>query len=247
MVARMHLCPNGLLVWLRGGGASYHIESDMGTAVLVSVHLDGYTDSAKATYTSMAYNAETVRTSILSKEISHPYPVGSIYISIKETSPASIYGGSWTKIKDKFLYATSTAGDAGKPGGSATVSFTPEGTIAGTVAGHSLTIKELAEHSHVQKVTGDSKNHHIAVSSSNSYSTVAYSKDGTRTTGYTVSDGIARYNQDAYGGTRYPIGTETTGTGAAHSHGFSGTFTGKAKDISINPAHYTVHAWVRTA
>ena len=31
------------------------------------------------------------------------YPVGSIYISAASTSPADMFGGTWEKIKDRFL------------------------------------------------------------------------------------------------------------------------------------------------
>lgn len=239
MVTRMHLCPNGLLVWLRGGGASYHIESDMGTAVLVSVHLDGYTDSAKVNYTSMAYDATTAQNSILTKEISHPYPVGSIYISIKETSPASIYGGSWTKIKDKFLYATSATGDAGKNGGSATSSYKPEGTIAGTIGGTAISVDQMPSHAHHQSQTGqDKKINEMSTSEASG----SYWPD--RSGGWGA--GVRSYHQDAWGD-GWLVTTGYRGGGQTHTHTFSGTFTGTEKSISINPAHYTVHAWVRTA
>ena len=37
---------------------------------------------------------------------SDAYPVGSIYMSYSSTSPASIFGGKWTQIKDRFLVGT---------------------------------------------------------------------------------------------------------------------------------------------
>lgn len=33
------------------------------------------------------------------------YPVGALYISTKSTSPATLLGGTWTQIKDRFLVA----------------------------------------------------------------------------------------------------------------------------------------------
>ena len=37
------------------------------------------------------------------------YPVGSIYMSTNSTSPQTLFGGSWTKIEGRFLWATGNA------------------------------------------------------------------------------------------------------------------------------------------
>lgn len=66
------------------------------------------------------------------------FPVGAIYISTKATSPASIFGGTWEQILDKFLLAAGAEYKAGATGGSAT---------------HTLTIEEMPSHSH-DLVTG---------------------------------------------------------------------------------------------
>lgn len=44
------------------------------------------------------------------------YPVGSIYMSVYSTSPASLFGGTWEQINDKFLFSTGKY-SAGSTGG----------------------------------------------------------------------------------------------------------------------------------
>ena len=44
------------------------------------------------------------------------YPVGAIYQSMSTTSPASLFGGSWEKIENSFLYGSGTK-SVGNTGG----------------------------------------------------------------------------------------------------------------------------------
>lgn len=55
-----------------------------------------------------------------------------VWISPDPTSPASIFGGTWTQIKDRFILAAGDTYAAGSTGGE---------------AAHTLTIPELAAHS----------------------------------------------------------------------------------------------------
>ena len=61
------------------------------------------------------------------------YRVGDIYITTNSASPASIFGGTWEQIKDRFLLAAGTSYTAGSTGGEAT---------------HKLTIAEMPRHAH---------------------------------------------------------------------------------------------------
>lgn len=36
------------------------------------------------------------------------YPIGSIYMSVNNTSPATLFGGTWQKIEGRFLLASGT-------------------------------------------------------------------------------------------------------------------------------------------
>lgn len=47
------------------------------------------------------------------------FPVGAIYMSVNDTNPASFLGGTWERIKDRFLLSAGDSYDAGSEGGSA--------------------------------------------------------------------------------------------------------------------------------
>ena len=52
------------------------------------------------------------------------YPVGSIYMSVNNVSPSTLFGGTWEKIQDKFLLASGTNYSNGATGGEATHQLT---------------------------------------------------------------------------------------------------------------------------
>lgn len=47
------------------------------------------------------------------------YPIGSIYMSMNNTNPSVIFGGTWEQIQDTFLLAASDAYEVGSTGGEA--------------------------------------------------------------------------------------------------------------------------------
>lgn len=61
------------------------------------------------------------------------YPVGAIYASADSTSPASLFGGTWEQLKDRFLLGAGDTYVAGTTGGEAT---------------HKLTVAEMPNHAH---------------------------------------------------------------------------------------------------
>lgn len=61
------------------------------------------------------------------------YPVGSIYLSVNTVDPSSIFGGTWERLKDRFLLGGGDTYMVGNTGGEAT---------------HTLTLDEMPLHSH---------------------------------------------------------------------------------------------------
>lgn len=62
------------------------------------------------------------------------YPVGSVYIAFNDTNPSMLFGGTWERIKNTFLWAVGSDGqDLGFRGGEAT---------------HTLTANEIPHHEH---------------------------------------------------------------------------------------------------
>lgn len=54
------------------------------------------------------------------------YPVGCIYQSASSTSPASFLGGTWERIKDRFILAAGDTYAARSTGGEANVTLSPK-------------------------------------------------------------------------------------------------------------------------
>ena len=51
------------------------------------------------------------------------YPVGSIYLSVNSTNPATLFGGTWVQLKDRFLLGAGSSYTNGSTGGAATVTL----------------------------------------------------------------------------------------------------------------------------
>ncbi|MGB9979361.1 phage baseplate protein [Methanobacterium sp.] len=65
-------------------------------------------------------NADMVDSKHLSDIIDMIYPVGAVYISAVNTNPATLFGGTWVQIKDKFLLSAGDTHSAGSTGGEET-------------------------------------------------------------------------------------------------------------------------------
>lgn len=81
-------------------------------------------------------NAVSLSDRITALENKNIFPVGSIYMSVNSTSPATLFGGTWVRIQNTFLLAAGSTYAAGTTGGEAT---------------HTLTTDEMPSHTHSLK------------------------------------------------------------------------------------------------
>ncbi len=177
------------------------------------------------------------------------FPIGSIYMSVNEVNPSTIFGGTWQQIKDRFILASGDTYANGATGGSATNTLTAAQlpshshsyTAPSSVGGHALTVNEMPSHGH--SVTGSTSQVVTDVPT-----VQLNSPEGTAGSYINYVDEITpTKTQVSVSGT-----AGNTGGGAEHSHALntsSGTTgaTGSGAAINNMPPYLAVNVWVRTA
>lgn len=103
------------------------------------------------------------------------YPVGAYYFSSSPTSPASLFGGTWTAITGRFLYMNA-------------------GTATGGSNTHTLTVGQMPSHSHTGNCYGYRNGSQYGWLSTQSGSNIAYNEI---TVGY-AGGGESHNNMPAY-------------------------------------------------
>ena len=119
------------------------------------------------------------------------YHVGAVYISADPTSPASLFGGTWEQLKDRFLLGAGDTYTAGDTGGSAT---------------HTLTVDEMPSHTH--EVWGWKR---AAAKGSSAAATVANNGDG-------AAVAYNRYESDQMTGTEGGCTSPVVERGGGQAH-----------------------------
>lgn len=89
------------------------------------------------------------------------YPVGAVYISFNSTSPSSLFGGTWQRLKDTFLLANGDSYAANTTGGSATKSISVNNLPA-----HNHSVNSAGAHTHTATTANNGAHNHTASSAS---------------------------------------------------------------------------------
>lgn len=143
------------------------------------------------------------------------YPVGSVYISVNSTSPATLFGGTWVEIQDRFLLGRSSGHTAGSTGGESEVA---------------LTATNMPSHTHTTGSAGGHTPEGTIASASHSHGTIT---SGSESRGHTHGRG----DMNITGSLRVPPSNyHSEGSGA-----FYGNVVMEAQIHDANPAYGYIH------
>lgn len=114
--------------------------------------LESGLDSTQTNVTTLNQALSLLNTTKLAKSevLNTIFPVGSLYLSVSSTSPASLFGGTWERLGGRFLLGADDAYPAGSTGGEAAVTL--EKDQLPTVEG-SLDFRALSSDANI--VSGD--------------------------------------------------------------------------------------------
>lgn len=157
------------------------------------------------------------------------YPVGSIYMSVNSTNPGTLFGGTWEKLKDRFLLGAGDTYSLGATGGE---------------ANHTLTTDEMPSHSHSASTSSNGSHTHSV------YSTDTWSNNAVGLYHQTKAAGFGGVDQ--WGGSEWYSTTQSHGeqmllNNGSHTHTVTVDSAGGGNAHNNMPPYLVVNIWKRTA
>ena len=185
---------------------------------------------------------ENANVTIQQVNILQAYPVGSIYMSVVETNPAELFGGTWEAMPGRVLIG-------------AGVSDFDINYVAGTTGGsrsRTLTSSNIPKHTHTVEIkeTAATHNHRNGVYDEGPEG------NGPLSTNYgaikmypTATQHVMAADSSSFGTNTQLYMGYTSATSAVHTHDVTVGYYGAKNptEISVMQPYLVVYMWKRTA
>lgn len=185
-----------------------YIKTSNASSISIAVAMDTYVTK------SMLDAAET-------KALDLAHPIGSVYLQVGGTDPATAFGGTWKKIEGSYLLASGSYDgvtlSAGKTVGEAR---------------HTITGNEMPKHQHEGETDVNGIHHHGTW--------------GEAYDGWMFGNYAGKGHQGSNGGQDWDNYLYNTSADGAHSHHFTTGDAGGGGSMRVMPLATVVDAWYRT-
>ena len=167
------------------------------------------------------------------------YPVGAYYMSSDSTSPAVLFGGTWTQIQNRFIYAAGSGYSVNSTGGSATKTL-----VTDNIPSHTHSCGAAGNHTHTRGTMNITGNFGGTDVQSDYYGNGAFainSWGNWRDEGGKYQSGYGR--NMSFDASRNWSGATSSNGSHAHTIGS----TGKGTAFDVMPPYIVAYVWRRTA
>lgn len=165
------------------------------------------------------------------------YPVGSIYMSVIESNPATLFGGTWERIEGQFLIGCNSTYPNGTSGGAANTTLATANLPGHTHSFSATSGNQSANHTHSVGAHSHGLNSHTHSVGAHSHGLNGHTHSIPALSGTAASNGAHTHQcykswgfKVGTGGLNYVMGTiddgfsgsgNWTGSSGAHTHSVS--------------------------
>lgn len=176
------------------------------------------------------------------------YPIGSVYMTFDgQADPATMFGGSWAKIEDRFLLGASSGHPVEELGGNNSVTLTtdnlPSHSHSGKTEQNLQAVKtEISEHAHKPSINGYNFTINKDIAGDNT--DVERLKIQLNSSGARWA--MTSINMGSINQTGYTSMESHSHDIEPHKHYFTTNETGGGQAFNTMPEYISVYMWRRT-
>ena len=187
---------------------------------------------------NLTVNSLTTSISSSNTNFDEIYPIGSIYMSVNNTNPSTLFGGTWEQITGYYLYA----GNTNETGGSNIT-----GAASGETGATALTVNQIPSHTHyIPSLSGSTTSngdhiHNIGADFDGGAASARYTVHSKGPTGAGYLKPTSQAGAHTHSITTNANNTGASGNNASHTHSLNN------HTHTINPPFYSLFVFKRIA